>query len=119
MFIRRRNYNKPLANILLVVFLFCSAFTQSSGIVSSFVKALGCSIEKSSTNTSAAHQLPYEETEKEEKKSEDKTLLLSHHAEGVLFTLFDLLKHCSCSDRSSFTDASYPPLYLLIRTLRL
>jgi hypothetical protein len=119
MFIRKKRCNKPLANILLVVFLFSSAFTQPAENLSSFSNALGCSFEKSKTSTLPLHQFPCEGTKKEEQKSEDQTLLLSYHAEHVLFMLLDLQEHCFFSDASSFSDSSHTPLYLVIKTLRL
>ena len=119
MFIRKKHCNKPLANILLVVFLFSSTFTQSAGTLSPISRALGCNFEQSKTNTFPLHQLPCEGTKKEEKKSEDQTLLHSNHAESVLFMLLDLQKYSSFSDASSFNDSSHTPLYLVVKNLRL
>ncbi len=119
MFIRRRTHNRPLASILLVVFLFTSAFTQSSGVLSTYLKSFGCSFEKSKSAAASTCQFPFEKNEKEEKKSEDKTVFLSLLVEAILFTLTESHEHSFYSDPKSSGDSANIPLYLLIRTLRL
>ncbi len=119
MFIRRRSQNKPLGGLLLIVFLFCSGFTQSSGVLSGYIKSFGCKIEKSKRPAPSTFQYPCEKSEKEEKKSGHKSVFLSFNIIGVLFTLVDTRKPFFYADPIAWGDATYPPLYLLVCTLRL
>lgn len=119
MFIRKRHHNKPLAGILLVVFLFASAFTQSSGTLSLYVvKALGCSVDKSKQAKASALQFPCAGTEKEEKKTEHKSVEMSGHAEGVLADLDDRHVHTLYPEQK-VSGATTNPLFLLNKSLRL
>ena len=83
MFIRKRKLNRPVAGVVLVLFLFASAFTQSSGSLSLYViKASGCSLDKTKQTKSSAVQYPFGATE-EEKKGEHKSETTSIHSDYV------------------------------------
>lgn len=119
MFIRKRDHNKPLAGILLVVFLFASAFTQSSGTLSLYiVKALGCSIDKSKQAKVTAFQFPCAGTEKEEKKAEHKSVEISVHTEGVLADVRDRRVHTPYPEPKIF-ERTTNALFLINKSLRL
>lgn len=119
MFIIKRDHNKPLAGILLVVFLFASAFTQSSGTLSLYiVKALGCSIDKSKQAKTAALQFPCAGTEKEAKKAEHKYMEISVHTEGVLANLRDR-RALTPYPEPKISDRTTNPLFLINKSLRL
>jgi hypothetical protein len=119
MFIRKRHHNKPLAGILLVVFLFASAFTQSSGTLAlCIVKALGSSIDKSKQAKAAALQFPCAGTEKEGKKAEHTSVEMSVHTECLLADLRDrrVIIHYP---QLKISDRTTKPLFLINKSLRL
>jgi hypothetical protein len=119
MFIRKRDHNKPLAGILLVVFLLASAFTQTSGTLSLYVvKALGSSIDKSKQASPAALQFPCGGSEKEEKKADHKSLIISFQDLVALSDLHDYRTH-TLSFEAKIPGRESNQLFLLNKSLRL
>lgn len=116
MFIRRRNYNGPLATILLAFFLLSSALSQSSSFLHSYGKVFSFIKAKKKTNTNSNFQFPYEKTEKEEKQSADKSLFTSFFVESILLIVAETEGY-SYSTAASWGNSTHVPLYLFIRTL--
>lgn len=118
MFIRKRKHNKPLAGILLAVFLSASAFAQSSVLISlCIVKASGYSVDKSK-QTKAALPFPCTGAEKEEKKGENKSLMTSFQVEG-LFSVIDSRPTFPPRPPSETRSQTSNLLFLLNKSLRL
>ena len=118
MFIRKRKLNKPASGLVLVLFLFASAFSQSSGTLSLYViKAIGCTVDKSKQTKSSAFQYPCGATE-EEKKGEHKSVTMSIQSEDVHSDPknFTVITHYADSKTVVRTANS---LFLINRTLRL
>jgi hypothetical protein len=119
MFIRKRDHNKPLAGILLVVFLLASAFAQSPGTLSLYiVKALGSSIDKSRQANPAAFQFPCAGTEKEEKKADHKSVIISYQNLVGLSNLHDY-RTATVSPDPEIPGRTSNQLFLLNKSLQL
>lgn len=116
MFIRRRNYNRPLASILLAFFLLSSALSQSSAFLNSYGKVFNFIKAKKKTNTNSNFQFPYEKTEKEEKQSADKSFFTSFLVESILFIVAEI-QGCSYITAALWRNPTTVPLYLFIRAL--
>lgn len=119
MFIRKRDHNKPLAGVLLVVFLLTSACTQSSGTLSLYVvKALGSGIDKSKQADPAALQFPCGVTENEEKKADHKSVMISFLDLVALSDLHNYRTH-TISPEAKIPGRTSNQLFLLNKSLRL
>jgi hypothetical protein len=98
------------------VFLFPSALTQAAG---PFLN-LGiqtCSFDEDETKPTQPIQSPCEKSEKEEKKSDSKTVSLSVSSETEPFSISKRQSgHSSVNLIAG--EISKPPIYLFIRTLR-
>lgn len=118
MFIRNRRFNKSLTGYVLVLFVFASAFTQSSGTLSLYViKALGSSLDKAKQLKTSTLQFPCSGTE-EEKKGEQKSEGFhvrneSIHSDVYIPLVFILFPEPKISGRIA------SPIFLLIKSLRL
>jgi hypothetical protein len=117
MFVKRTNYNRPLASVLLIFFLITSILSQSTGTLGSCLKAYGFVIVKSKTSSSSAFQFLYEKTEKEEKKSEDKSISIYTIDDSELFTVAESQGSSFYADPESCGNSTHPRLYLFNRTL--
>lgn len=119
MFIRKRDHNKPLAVTLLIVFLLTSAFTQSSGTLSLYIiKASGFSIDKSKQAKPAALQFPCAGTEKEEKKDDHKSVIISFLDLVALSDLHDYRTH-TVGPEAKIPGRTSNQLFLFNKSLRL
>src|SRR5688572_5692297 len=88
MFIRQRKHNRSLAGIMLVLFVFASAFSQSPEL-SLYLKSQGLYISKAKIGSTSSLQYPLEKSEKEEKQSaEEKLIFVSFVIESVFVTPF-------------------------------
>jgi len=117
MFIRKRKYNKPLASILLAVFVFSGVVAQSSALLSNF-KLYGVVLAKAKGSTPSNVQFPFEKKENEEKKSsEEKSPLGSLLIGSILFSLTETIEYSCYTDPYSCGKTAHVPLYLFFRTL--
>lgn len=104
---------------MLIVFLVASAFNQTAGSVSLFIaKSLGCNLDKEKPSKAVALQFPCTGNEKEEKKAEQMSLVMSLHLENLYS------KHRDRSARIRHLEVNTParavsPIFLLNKSLRL
>jgi len=105
-----------MAKLLLALFLFTFSVSQVVLISRTNFNRQGVVVSQSKT-TSPTSQSPFEKTEKDEKRAEDKSVYFLMVVESVFLTLAEEQEYSFYTDQNSWANSTQIPLYLSNRTL--
>jgi hypothetical protein len=105
-----------MAKLLLALFVFTFGVSQAVLISQTNFNRHGVGVSQSKTK-SPTSQSPFEKTEKDEKRAEDKSVYFLMVVESVFLTLAQEQEYSCYTHGNSWGNSGQIPLYLRIRTL--